>query len=117
MHNTIFYISNHPKNYQDEVFVLIDKFDAFNISSNSHSQNSKKYVLANVASKLITFEYIFANLFLVELIYKPSVLDNITNWWVLDDDDQLINFLHIEDTSKDSVIEKAHDDQPLKDQS
>ena len=33
------------------------------------------------------------------------ILDNITNWIVFEDDEQIINFLHSEDTFKGSVID------------
>ena len=39
------------------------------------------------------------------MIYRPSVPDNITNWRVFEDDEQIINFLHSEDTFKGSVID------------
>jgi hypothetical protein len=43
---------------------------------------------------------------LVELIFRPSVPDNITNWRVFDDDDQILKFLTQEGTFKDSVIDE-----------
>ena len=43
--------------------------------------------------------------FFVELIYRPSIPDNITNWRVFKDDNQIINFLHSEDTFNGSVID------------
>ncbi len=45
-----------------------------------------------------------------ELIFKPFVLDNISNWWVFKDDEQILDFLHCEKTFKDEIIdEKEHD--------
>ena len=36
------------------------------------------------------------------------MLDNITNWRVFEDDEQIIKFLHLEDTFKESVIDDEH---------
>jgi hypothetical protein len=40
-----------------------------------------------------------------ELIYRSSIPDKITNWRVFEDNEQIINFLHSEDTFKGSVID------------
>jgi hypothetical protein len=62
--------------------------------------------LANVASKLLPAEGFSPNAFSVELMFRPSILDNITNWRVFDDDQQIINFMHMEDTFQDVVIDE-----------
>jgi hypothetical protein len=59
-----------------------------------------------VAYGLIPYEKFKPNAFSVELIYMPSMLDNITNWRVIADDDQIINFITMEDTFKDSTIDE-----------
>ena len=67
-------------------------------------------LLANVASRLIPSENFEPNAFSIELIYMPSVPNNVTNWRVFNDDEQIINFLTMEETFKDSVIdEEKHD--------
>lgn len=38
------------------------------------------------------------------------MLDNITNWRVIADDDQIINFITMEDTFKDSTIDEYQHD-------
>ena len=43
--------------------------------------------------------------FYVELIYRMPIPDNVMNWRVFEDDEQIINFLHFEDTFKGSVID------------
>ena len=68
-------------------------------------------MLANVASRLIPSEEILADAFLVELLFRPSKPDNIINWRVFDDDQQLIAFITMKDTFKDAVIdERTHDE-------
>jgi hypothetical protein len=64
-----------------------------------------------VASRLIPLDGLMPDTFSVELLYMPSIPDNITNWRVFDDDQQLINFLHLKDTFKDSIIDEGQHDQ------
>jgi hypothetical protein len=70
--------------------------------------NSKDDMLANVASNLFPSDDFSHDRFFVELIYRPSILDNITNWKVFEDDKQIIKFLHFEVTFKGSVIDDEH---------
>ena len=62
-------------------------------------------MLANVASNLCRNDDFSYDKFYVELIYRPAIPDNITNWRVFKDDEQIINFLQSEDTFKGSVID------------
>jgi hypothetical protein len=84
--NEIHCLSPHLKSYQTEVWNLMHKFLAFNINSLPRMSNSEADLLANVASKLFPAEGFSPNAFLVELLFRPSVLDNIKNWRVFDDD-------------------------------
>ena len=92
--NSINCTSNHLKNYQLEVWDLINKFEAFNIKSIPRTMNSEVDMLANAASNLCPSDNFSHHSFSVELIYKSSIPDNIMNWRVFEDDDQIINFLH-----------------------
>ncbi len=53
--------------------------------------------------------------FSVELIFRPSVPDNITNWCVFDDDQQIIDFFHMKDTFQDVIIDEIQHEQELND--
>ena len=53
----------------------------------------------------------------MELIYKLYVLDNVSNWRVFKDDEQIINFLTMEDTFKDSMIDEEKHDVEIKEES
>jgi ribonuclease HI len=88
-------LSLHLKCYQSEVWSLMNKFSSFNINSIPRLNNTEEDLLANVASKLLPAKGISPNAFSVELLFRPSVPDNITNWRVFDDDQQIINFLHM----------------------
>jgi ribonuclease HI len=105
--NVIHYLTPNLKKYQTEVWSLIRKFIAFNINSIPRSSNSEADLLANVASKLFPADGFSPNAFLIELLFRPSIPDNITNWRVFDDDQQIINFMHMDDTLQDAVIDES----------
>ena len=77
------------------------KFESFNIRSIPHSLNSKAYMLGNEASNICPCNDFSDDKFYVELIYRRSIPDNITNWRIFEDDEQIINFFHSEDTLRD----------------
>jgi ribonuclease HI len=109
--DSIHCLSPHLKRYQSKVWNLMNKFSAFNINSIPRLNNSEADLLANVASKLLPTEGLSPDAFSVELLFRPSVPDNITNWRVFDGDQQIINFLHMEETFQSTVIdEHTHDD-------
>eukprot|EP00253_Pinus_taeda_P030123 PITA_30123 len=78
--NTIHCLSNHLKHYQSLVQELIYHFLEFNISPIPRSQNVAADLLANVASKLLPSKDYSPDRFSVELIFRPSIPDNVTNW-------------------------------------
>jgi hypothetical protein len=83
---------------------------AFEIKYIPRALNSNADLLANVASKLIPSEEFSHDRFSIELLFRPYVPDNITNWRVFNDGDHIINFITQEDTYKDLVIdENQHD--------
>jgi hypothetical protein len=47
------------------------------------------------------------------MMFRPSILDNITNWRVFDSDAQIINFLTSSDTFQDAVIDDETHQQEL----
>ena len=67
--------------------------------------NSEVDMLDNAASNLCPSDEFSHDRFSVELIYRSSIPDNITNWRGFEDDEQIINFLHSKDTFKGSVID------------
>lgn len=77
--NTIHCPSGHLKHYQSLVQELTSQFLAFNISPIPRSQNSTADLLANIASKLLPSKDYSPDRFLVELIFRPSIPDNVTN--------------------------------------
>jgi len=84
----------------------MNKFEAFNIKSIPRTLNHDADMLANVASNLFPSDDLSHDKFSVELIYRSSIPHNITNWRVFEDEEQIINFLHSEDTFKGSFIDE-----------
>lgn len=85
--NLIHCISNKLTRYQQEVWVLLPAFSSFNIFLIPHYLNVDVDILANVASQLIPSENFEPNAFSIELIYRPFVPDNVTNWRVFNEDE------------------------------
>jgi hypothetical protein len=111
--NTIHFNSSHLKNYQQEVHRLIDHFEAFNINAILREKNILVDSLATNASRLSPLEDYEASRFTVELLYKPSVPNNISNWKVFEGDEQIIKFL----TNQDNFKYLAIDNELLKEKS
>ena len=83
----------------------MNKFEYFKIKSIPHTLNYEADMLANAASNLCPSDNYSHDKFSTELIYRPSVPHNIINWRVFENNKQIINFLHSEDTFKGSVID------------
>ena len=71
-------ISPHLKAYQNEVWDLLTNFYAFNIVSIPRLKNAAANLLAVSATRLVPTN----NKCSIELLFRPSVLDMITNIWV-----------------------------------
>ena len=110
-HNTIHCLSSHLKGYQNEFWELIMNFDAFNISLIPRLKNAATDFLAIYVARLVPAN----NKCSIELIFRPYVLDNVTNLRVFDDDQEILEFLTNDETFKDSVIdEEEHQSQSSK---
>jgi len=70
-------------------------------------------LLANVTSNLIPLEGINSNAFSIELIFRLSIPDNVTNRMFFDDNQKIINFLHMEDTFQSSVLDRLEHEESL----
>ena len=86
------------------------KFEAFNIRSIPRTKNFDVHMLANATSNLSPSDDFSHDRFSVELIYRLSILDNITNWRIFDNDQQIIDFLHLKDTFRGLVIDYEQQD-------
>jgi hypothetical protein len=84
---------------------LIDNFLAFNITTIPRAKNILVDSLATTTSILSPLEDYEASRFTIELLYKPSIPDNITNWRVFEGDEQIISFLTNEENFRDLAID------------
>ena len=80
---------------------MTKSFKAFNIKSVPRSQNFDADLLANTASKLIPPEGLSPDTFSIELMYMPSIPNNVTSWKIFDDGIQILDFLTAQGTFKD----------------
>ena len=88
------------KAYQNEVWELLTNFDAFNIFSIPRVKNAAAYLLATSTTRSVPSN----NSCSIELLFRPSVLDMITNLWVFYDDQQLLECLMNDETYKGAII-------------
>jgi ribonuclease HI len=103
--NTIHCNSPHLRNYQQEVHRLIEHFEDFNITVVPRTNNTLVDSLATAASRLSPLEYYEASRFTMELLYKPSVPNNISNWKIFEGDEHIVDFLTNQDFFKDLAID------------
>ena len=113
--NQIHYLSPCLINYQKLIRDLTNSFPAFNIKSVPRSHNFHANILANIASRLIPPGGFFPQIYSIELMYSPSILDNVMNWKVFDDDEQILDFLSAQDTFQGMSIDEADHDKSLSD--
>jgi hypothetical protein len=61
--------------------------------------------LSTAASRLSPLEDYESSQFTMELLYKPSVPNNISNWKIFEGDEQIINFQTNQDNFKYLAID------------
>ena len=99
------------KVYRNEVWDMIDNFFiAFNISfiSTDHNKTSDSLSLAATHFKILKQTQLK---YPIEVKYRPSVLDNIRQWRVFEDDLEIKRFLELTRESSNSLIDQDHDDE------
>lgn len=111
--HTIHCLLGHLKHYQSLVQDLTKHFIAFNISPIPRLQNASADLLANVASKIIPSKYYSPDRFSTELIFRPSIPDNITNWRIFNDDPDIGSFLTFEGSYTNQIVDEDQHDRQL----
>lgn len=112
--NTIHCVSGHLKHYQSLAQNLTSYFSTFNISLVPRMQNESVDLLANVAYRLIPSEDFSPDRFLIELIFRPSIPNNVTNLRVLNNDVDIVNFLTSEGSYEEKIIDEQEHDLQIK---
>ena len=72
---------------------MTNSFKAFNIKFVPISQNFDADLLANTPSRFIPPEGLSPDTFSIELMYIPSIPDNVTSWKDFYDDLHILDFL------------------------
>ena len=108
--NKIHYISPHLKAYQNKIWDSLINFNAFNTVSIPTLKNAAADLLATSATRLVPSN----NRCSIELIFRPFVLDMITNLRVFDDDQQILEFLMNDETFKGAIIDDEEHQVELK---
>ena len=108
--NQIHCISPHLKAYQNEVWDLLNFFYTFNIVSIPRLKNAAANLLATSAARLVPSN----NKCSIELLFRPSVPDMITNLRVFDDDQQILECLMNDETFKGAIIDDEEHQAELK---
>lgn len=80
------------------------------MSSFPRLQNASADLLSYVASKIIPPEEFNPDRFPIELFFRPSIPDNVTNWRVFNNDDDIIDFLTSEGSYEEQIIDEHEDD-------
>ena len=84
-----------------KVWDLLINFHAFNIVSIPRLKNATANLLATSIARLVPTN----NICSIELLFRPSVPDNITNMRVFNDDQQILECLTNNDTFKGAIID------------
>ena len=111
--NQIHCLSPRLLNYQKLVRDMTNSFKSFNIKYVPRSQNFDADLLENTASRLIPLEGMSPTTFSTELMYRPSIPDNVTSWKIFDDDVQILDFLTSQDTFKYFAIDEVEHEKSL----
>ena len=89
---------------------LLTNFYAFNIVSIPRLKNAATDLLATSAARLVPTN----NKCSIELLFRPSVPDMITNLRVFDDDQQILECLMNDETFKGAIIDDEEHQAELK---
>ena len=103
---------DHPINYQQEVWSLINKFDSFDIKSIPYTKNSDTSMLIDDTSNLNLDDGSINMKYDVETC-RPLI--SSTNGRISNDDQHLIRHLKLGHTSKGSIINEEQNEFPLQD--
>ena len=99
----MFCTSYHLRNYQQEVWNLINKFESFNIKLIPRIENYDTNMLINKAYYLNINDGSIDMKFSIET-YRPLIPS--TNWRNSNDDQHILEHLLSKDASKGSIINK-----------
>jgi hypothetical protein len=113
--------SERLRRYINAIWDTMEHFDAMDLIAIPREQNSLADSVAVAASTLQLSEDLMKGEGKLEIIFRPSVPDNVDNWQVFRDDEQIIRFIHnIREFSyfnvsyKEEGKEYVEEDNPIK---
>jgi ribonuclease HI len=113
--------SERLRRYRNAIWDTIEMFDAMDRISVPRDQNSLANSLAAAASTLQPSEDLMKGEGKLEIIFRPSVPNNVDHWQVFRDDKQILRFIHnVQEFSDFNVSYKeegkdyVEEDNPLK---
>jgi hypothetical protein len=86
--------SERLRRYRNVIWNVIELFDAMDLIVIPRDQNSLVDSLVVAASTLQPLEDLMKGEGKLEIIFRPSVPDNIDHWQVFKDDEQVLRFIH-----------------------
>jgi ribonuclease HI len=86
--------SERLKRYRNAIWDTMENFDALDLIVIPREKNSKVDELVMAASTLQLSQDLIKGNIKVEVIFRPSVPDNVDHWQIFDDDKQVIKFLN-----------------------
>lgn len=102
-------MSPNRRNYQREVWHLISHFQAFNIIFVPRIRNAIVDTLANVVARFSPLRDGFS----VHIIYRSFIPNNITNFHIFNEDQQILNFMMNTNVFKDVAINEDEHEKEL----
>ena len=78
--------SERIKGYRNTIWAMMDDFDALDLIAIPREHNSKADELAVAASTLSVPDSLIDEKISVEVIFRPSVPDNMNHWQVFEDE-------------------------------
>ena len=105
----IHYNSPYLERYEHEVWSLINSFDSSNIIHIPRWQNQDADLMTGMVAKPFPDLRLNKNKYYVELMFRPFIPDNISNWEAFKGDKHILELLHCGKTFRNElVIKKEH---------
>ena len=97
------------RNYRNAVWDTVEHFDALDLEAIPREQNSLADELAIDATTFQLSYELIKDKIKMEVIFRPSVPDNLEHWQVFNDEKQVIHFLNSLDEFEDFRIDSEED--------
>jgi len=91
--------------YRNLVLDMLEKFQAYSFTIKTRDQNSIADSLA-VSASLFVIPIHSSEKYEVEVRHRPAIPDNITNWQVFEDDQQVKNFIELKEEFESTQVDQ-----------